>query len=116
MRYGHATGCLDFARHDNPLQMNKREKDLWQGIDADAKNALSARDYRTASFAQELAQRDIAVAATLGDAAAVERLLADDPALAASKGGPKMWEPILYACTPIFSSRTAAARENGVQR
>ncbi|PYJ30838.1 MAG: hypothetical protein DMF24_01020 [Verrucomicrobia bacterium] len=39
--------------------MNKREKDLWQGIDPDAQNALSARDYRIASFAQELAQRGV---------------------------------------------------------
>ena len=37
--------------------MTKREKDLWQGIDPGARNALSARDYRTASFAQALAQR-----------------------------------------------------------
>ena len=37
--------------------MSKREKDLWQGIDLGARNALSARDYRTASFAQELARR-----------------------------------------------------------
>jgi len=39
--------------------MNKREKDLWQGIDPGAQNALSARDYRTASFPQELAQRGV---------------------------------------------------------
>jgi dTDP-4-dehydrorhamnose 3,5-epimerase-like enzyme len=39
--------------------MSKREKDLWQGIESDARNALSSRDYRTASFAQELAQRGL---------------------------------------------------------
>jgi len=37
--------------------MSKREKDIWQGIDADARNALSTRNYRTASFAQELSER-----------------------------------------------------------
>ena len=37
--------------------MNKREKDLWQGIDPAAQKALSARDYRTASFAQEVSER-----------------------------------------------------------
>jgi dTDP-4-dehydrorhamnose 3,5-epimerase-like enzyme len=42
--------------------MNKRENDLWQGIDPAAKDALSARDYRTASFAKELAQRGVEVA------------------------------------------------------
>jgi dTDP-4-dehydrorhamnose 3,5-epimerase-like enzyme len=39
--------------------MNKGEKDLWQGIDAGAQNALSARDYRTGPFAQEVAQRGV---------------------------------------------------------
>jgi dTDP-4-dehydrorhamnose 3,5-epimerase-like enzyme len=39
--------------------MTKHEKDLWRGIDPAAKDALSARDYRTASFAQELAQRGV---------------------------------------------------------
>ncbi len=39
--------------------MSKREKDLWQGIDPHAQNALSARDYRTASFAQELSERGL---------------------------------------------------------
>jgi len=53
------TGCLDFARHDNVFQMTKREKNLWQGIDPGAQNALTPRDYRTASFAQELAQRGV---------------------------------------------------------
>src|SRR5215469_13616437 len=36
--------------------MIKRKKNLWQGIDPAAQEALKARDYRTASFAQELAQ------------------------------------------------------------
>jgi len=39
--------------------MTKREKNLWQGIDSTAQNALTARDYHTASFAQELAQRGV---------------------------------------------------------
>ena len=39
--------------------MSKREKNLWQGINPVARGALSARDYRTASFAQELAQRGV---------------------------------------------------------
>jgi dTDP-4-dehydrorhamnose 3,5-epimerase-like enzyme len=39
--------------------MNKREKDLWQGIDPSARSALTARDYRSASFAQELAHRGV---------------------------------------------------------
>ena len=39
--------------------MTNREKNLWQGIDPAVQNALTARDYRTASFAQELAQRGL---------------------------------------------------------
>jgi dTDP-4-dehydrorhamnose 3,5-epimerase-like enzyme len=39
--------------------MSTREKDLWQGIDPAAQKALSARDYRRASFAQELSQRGV---------------------------------------------------------
>ena len=39
--------------------MKKREKNLWEGIHPRAQKALTARDYRTASFAQELAQRGV---------------------------------------------------------
>ncbi len=46
--------------------MSKREKNLWQGISPDAQNALSARDYRTASFAQELARRGVEAAELVG--------------------------------------------------
>ena len=53
------TGCLDFARHDKQCRMTKREKDLWQGIDPSASGALTARDYRSASFAQEISQRGV---------------------------------------------------------
>ncbi len=39
--------------------MTKREENLWQGIDASARDDLNTRDYRTASFAQELSQRGL---------------------------------------------------------
>jgi dTDP-4-dehydrorhamnose 3,5-epimerase-like enzyme len=39
--------------------MSKREKDLWQGLDADARQALSNRDYARQSVAQELSVRGI---------------------------------------------------------
>src|SRR5689334_16620104 len=39
--------------------MNKRDENLWQAIDPGAEKALTSRDYRTASFAQELAQRGV---------------------------------------------------------
>jgi len=39
--------------------MSEREKNLWQGIDAGAQKALSTRNYRMASFAQELSERGV---------------------------------------------------------
>ena len=39
--------------------MSKREKDLWQGIDGRGRNALSSRNYRVESFAQELSERGV---------------------------------------------------------
>ena len=39
--------------------MSKRKENFWQGIEVAARGALSARDYRTASFAQELSQRGV---------------------------------------------------------
>src|SRR5436309_3371003 len=39
--------------------MSKHEKNLWHGIDPGAQDALKARDYRSASFAQELSQRGL---------------------------------------------------------
>lgn len=39
--------------------MNKREKDLWQGINARAQDELSTRNYRIESFGQELSERGV---------------------------------------------------------
>ena len=39
--------------------MSKHEKNLWQGLDPGAQDALTARDYHTASFAQELSRRGV---------------------------------------------------------
>ena len=39
--------------------MNKRENDLWQGINARAQDALSIRNYRIETFEQELSQRGV---------------------------------------------------------
>src|SRR5438094_7353792 len=39
--------------------MSKHEKNLWHGIDPGAQDALKARDYRGASFAQELSRRGL---------------------------------------------------------
>jgi dTDP-4-dehydrorhamnose 3,5-epimerase-like enzyme len=39
--------------------MSKHEKDLWQGIDADARKALTSRNYATQSLTLELAARGV---------------------------------------------------------
>jgi dTDP-4-dehydrorhamnose 3,5-epimerase-like enzyme len=39
--------------------MNKREKDLWQGINARAQDELITRNYRIESFGQELSERGV---------------------------------------------------------
>src|ERR1044071_49549 len=39
--------------------MTNRETNLWQGIHPAAQNALTSRNYRTGSFAQELALRGV---------------------------------------------------------
>jgi len=40
-------------------KMSNHETNLWLGIDPGAQEALKARDYHTASFAQELSQRGV---------------------------------------------------------
>jgi dTDP-4-dehydrorhamnose 3,5-epimerase-like enzyme len=39
--------------------MSRREKDIWQGIDAGVRNLVSARNYHTTSFARELSERGV---------------------------------------------------------
>src|SRR5205823_6133988 len=39
--------------------MSKHEENLWQGIDRGARGSLNTRDYRTASFTQELSQQGL---------------------------------------------------------
>jgi dTDP-4-dehydrorhamnose 3,5-epimerase-like enzyme len=39
--------------------MSKHDENLWQGIDRGAQGSLNTRDYRAASFAEELSQRGV---------------------------------------------------------
>ena len=52
---------VDSRQFGEPIYsiMNKRDEKLWEGIDPAAQDALSVRDYRTGSFAQDLAQRGV---------------------------------------------------------
>jgi len=49
--------------------MSKHEENLWQGIDRGVRDRLNRRDYRTASFTQELSQRGV----DAGELAAAKR-------------------------------------------
>src|SRR5437660_917452 len=49
--------------------MSKREINLWEGIDVGVRKSLNTRDYRAASFTQELSQRGV----DAGDLAAADR-------------------------------------------
>jgi dTDP-4-dehydrorhamnose 3,5-epimerase-like enzyme len=61
-----ATGCLDFAGHYNGFNMSTRENNLWHGIDPATQKALSARDYRSGSFAQKLSEQGLNATEILG--------------------------------------------------
>ena len=44
-----------------------------------------------------ISRENVYAAATVGDVAAVRRMLTEDPSLAKTRGGPRKWEPLLYA-------------------
>jgi ankyrin repeat protein len=69
--------CLDYA--------------AWQPSNADAALRMLAED-------PQLAGASIYAAAAAGDVGQVRAILERDPSLAAAKGGPLGWEPLLYAC------------------
>src|SRR6187549_1061275 len=58
----------------------------------------SGRAHRLLALHPGIATASLQTALVLGDDAAVERRLADRPALATEPGGPMSWEPLLYAC------------------
>jgi ankyrin repeat protein len=68
-------------------------------------------------LAQEpgIATANIYTAAALGEAATVEAMLRQNPALATAKGGTHGWEPILYAAISGFH-RTSKERGDGICR
>ncbi len=60
----------------------------------------------------EVATASIHAAAVLGDAATIRRLLARDPAVASTKGGPRGWDPLTYLCFSRYL-RLDPSRGNG---
>ncbi len=63
----------------------------------------------------EIAQANIYVAAALGDASGVRRLLAIDPANATLKGGPHEWDALTYLCFSRYL-RLDRSRSDGFVR
>lgn len=61
----------------------------------------------------EIAYDSFHTALICGDIAEVARALAERPGLASEKGGPKGWEPLLYACFTRLPSH-AASTDNAI--
>ncbi|HUF51251.1 MAG TPA: ankyrin repeat domain-containing protein [Longimicrobiales bacterium] len=60
----------------------------------------------------DIARDSFCTAVICGDSDAVERALAERPALAGERGGPKDWTPLLYLCFTRLPSVQAAAHDN----
>jgi hypothetical protein len=77
---------------------------VWHGSLDRAQEVLAAHP--------EVASSDIHTAALLGDHEAVERFLAQDPANATAKGGPRNWDALTHLCFSKFL-RLEPARTEG---
>jgi ankyrin repeat protein len=80
---------------------------VWHGSLDRAQEILAAHP--------EVASSDIHTAALLGDSEAVGRLLAEDPANATAKGGPRNWDALTHLCFSRFL-RLEPARSDGFLR
>lgn len=82
---------------ENPISDPRSEfinVSVWHGSLDRAREILSAHP--------EVASSDIHTAALLGDHEAVARFLAEDPATATAKGGPRNWDALTYLCFSKF--------------
>ncbi|HEY3884749.1 MAG TPA: ankyrin repeat domain-containing protein, partial [Vicinamibacterales bacterium] len=64
------------------------------------------RAERLLALHPNIARANFHTALILGDAAAVEARLADRPALATARGGPRDWQPLHYVCYTAVGART----------
>lgn len=83
---------------------------LVQFIEA-ATEVQPARAERLLRLFPRIAGASFYSALLLGDAAAVERQLAERPALATTAGGPRSWEPLLYLCHTSLDFGAATRRD-----
>jgi ankyrin repeat protein len=78
-----------------------------------ATDARGDRADRIVALHPGLARANFYAALLLADAEAVERRLADRPALATERGGPRGWEPLHYVCHTA-AGRRSDARDAGL--
>jgi ankyrin repeat protein len=75
-------------------------------IDAAISDLRRAEDMLDAQ--PRIAGAGLHIALVLGDWERVERALTETPALAAVRGGPRNWQPLLYVCFSRFASRVSS--------
>ena len=80
---------------------------VWHGSLAQAREILAAHP--------EVASSDIHTAALLGDYKAVAGFLAEDPANATAKGGPRQWDALTHLCFSKFLRLEPARTEGFLQ-
>lgn len=78
-----------------------------------ATGSASARAERLLALNPAIAAASLQTALVLGDVAGVEARLRDRPELATQVGGPRQWEPLLYACHTCMH-QSAPARADGL--
>jgi ankyrin repeat protein len=83
----------------------ERVEELTLGLDAAVKEFIEAatdgrsdRAERLLALHPRIAGSSFHAALLVGDVAAVDAALSEDPALARRPGGPRGWEPLLYVC------------------
>jgi ankyrin repeat protein len=64
----------------------------------------------------DVGRANVYTAVVCGELAEVERMIAQAPALAKTKGGPRNWEPILYLCYGRVSTAAAAQHAMAIAR
>jgi len=76
-----------------------------------ATDGRTGRAERLLELYPRIANANFTTALLAGDAAAAESRLAQTPALAVERGGPRDWEPLLYVCHTSAVRGSAARRE-----
>lgn len=102
----------------NALRERVEERSLAFGAALDqfiaaATDGRGDRAERLLALHPGIARANFSTALLLGDRDTVEARLADRPALATQRGGPREWQPLHYVCYTSVGARTPA-RESGL--